>query len=188
MSKTTQTKNSSDKDRYWNGVFTGVFLGCFIISVTILVVVRVQGLKVAINPHTIAQLVQEKIQSEVKREIPKVLEQLEKELPLEITENLEGLEGLTIGIGKSQVGLPVELVTAIKGEFNRVIEEAIINTFNNYNTLEYEERIGKNAYEMIETMLQQDIIGKTYLIKTNEWFSVPIKIVGSSRHQVSVGI
>ncbi len=188
MSKATQAKTSLDKDRYWSGVFTGVFLGCFVISVTILLVVRLQGLKVAINPQKIAQLMQAKIQSEVKREIPKVLEQLEKELPVEITENLESLEDLTIGIGKSQVSLPVELVTAIRGEFNRVIEEAIINTFNNYNTSEYEERIGKNAYEMIETMLQQDIIGKTYLIKTNDWFSVPIKIVGTSRHQVSVGI
>lgn len=188
MSKAAQAKTPIDKDRYWSGVFTGVFLGCFIISVTIFMVVRVQGLKVAINPQKIAQLMQVKIQSEVKREIPRVLEELEKDLPREITDNLEGLDDLTIGFGKSQVSLPTEMVDAIKGEFNRVIEVAIINTFNNYNTAEYEERIGKNAYEMIETMLRQDIIGKTYLIKTNEWFSVPIKIVGTSKHQVSVGI
>lgn len=188
MSKTAQAKTSFDKDRYWSGVFTGVFLGCFIISLTILLVVRVQGLKIAINPQKIAQLVQVKVQSEAKRDIPKILEQLKKELPVEITENLEGLDDLKIGIGKSQVSLPVELTTAIRGEFNRVIEEAIINTFNSYNTSEYEERIGRNAYEMVETLLQQDIIGKTYLIKTNDWFTVPVKIVGTSRYQVSVGI
>jgi len=71
MSKGAQAKTSFDKDRYWSGVFTGVFLGCFIIFVTIFLVVRVQGLKVAINPQKIAQLMQAKIQSEVKREIPK---------------------------------------------------------------------------------------------------------------------
>ncbi|NLW45842.1 MAG: hypothetical protein GXY86_00660 [Firmicutes bacterium] len=188
MSKGAQAKTSFDKDRYWSGVFTGVFLGCFIIFVTIFLVVRVQGLKVAINPQKIAQLMQAKIQSEVKREIPKVLEQLEKELPQEITDNLGGLDDLTIGFGKSQVSLPVEMIDAVRGEFNRVIEAAIINTFNNYNTTDYEERIGKNAYDMIESMLRQDIIGKTYLIKTNEWFAVPVKIVGTSKYQVSVGI
>lgn len=188
MSKTTRVQNSFDGDRYWNGVFTGVFLGCFIISVTILLVVRVQGFKIAINPQKIAQLVQVKVQDEAKRDIPQILEQLKKELPLEITDNLQGLEDFTIGIGKSQVSLPVEVIEAIKGEFNRVIEEAIINTFNNYDTSEYEERIGKNAYEMVEMLLQRDIIGKTYIIKTNDWFSVPVKIVGTSRGQMSVGI
>lgn len=188
MSKAAQTKASIDKDRYWNGVFTGVFLGCFIISVSILLVIRFQGLKVAINPQKIAQIVQEKVQSEAKRDIPRILEQLKNELPAEISENLQGLEDFKIGIGKSQVSLSDEFVIAIRNEFNRVIEEAIINTFNNYDTSEYEERIGRNAYEMIEALLQQDIIGKTYLIKTNDWLSVPVKIVGTSRHQVSVGI
>jgi hypothetical protein len=188
MSKAAQTKASFEKDRYWSGVFTGVFLGCFIVSVTILLVVRVQGLKVAINPQKIAQLVQMKVQSEAKRDIPQILEQLKKELPLEITENLQGLEDFKIGIGKNQVSLPEELIIAIRDEFNRVIEEAIINTFNNYNTAEYEERIGRNAYEMVENLLQRDIIGKTYIIKTNDWLSVPVKIVGTSRYQISVGI
>jgi len=188
MSKTTHTKASLDKDRYWNGVFTGVFLGCFIISVVILLVIRVQGLKVAINPQKIAQLVQEKVQSEAKRDIPRILEKLKNELPVEIGKNLQGIDDLKIWIGKSQVSLSDEFAIAIKAEFNRVIEEAIINTFNSYDTTEYEERIGRNAYEMTETFLQQDIIGKTYLIKTNDWLSVPVKIVGTSRYQVSVGI
>ena len=187
MSK-TRTKTSIDKDRYWSGVFTGVFLGCFIISLSILMVIRMQGLKVAINPQQIARLVQAKVQAEAKRDIPQILEQLKKELPVEVSENLQGLEDFTIGIGKSQVNLPPEVIGAIKGEFNRVIEEAIINTINNYNTAEYEERLGRNAYEMVEALLQQDIIGKTYLIKTNDWLTVPVKIVGTSRQQLSVGI
>lgn len=107
---------------------------------------------------------------------------------MEIGKNLQGIDDLKIWIGKSQVSLSDEFAIAIKAEFNRVIEEAIINTFNSYDTTEYEERIGRNAYEMTETFLQQDIIGKTYLIKTNDWLSVPVKIVGTSRYQVSVGI
>ncbi|MGE5581559.1 MAG: hypothetical protein ACM3X9_03390 [Bacillota bacterium] len=188
MAGTSKAKTKFDADRYWSGVFTGVFLGCFFICVLAFIFIRYQGLKIAINPEQVARLVQAKMQTEVKRDIPQILEEIKKKLPQEIAGNFGELESLTIGFGNSQVKLPAELITGIKGEFNRIIEGAIINTINNYDTLGYEEKIGQNVHEMIKSFFEQEIVGKTYLLKTSRWFSVPVKIVGGTGNQLQVGI
>ena len=182
------TKKVAAKDRYWNGVFTGVFIGCFFVSILLIIFIRFQGLRIAINPGKLAKLVQEKVQHEAERDIPQILQELKRELPAEVSSHLEGLDDLSIGFGKSQVKLPTEVISGIKLEFNRVIETAIINTLNDYDTSKYEGRIGSNAYSLIEKLLRQDIIGKTYLIETSKWFAVPIKIVGTNNHSLRVGI
>jgi hypothetical protein len=133
-------------------------------------------------------LVQAKVQSEVRHEIPQIFEDIKKDLPNEIPNHLEELDGLTIGFGNNQVKLPPEVINVIKTEFNRVFETAIINTLNNYNTLTYEERIGKNAYETVENTIKQEIIGRTYLVKYSQWLSIPVKIVGSTNRQFQIGI
>jgi hypothetical protein len=188
MAKLAPKKQGFDKNSYWNGVFTGVFIGSFFICITALFFIKIQGLQVAINPEQLAKLVQVKVQSEVRRDIPQILEDIKNELPQEIPNHLEELDGLTIGFGNSQIKLPPEVITTIKTEFNRIFEAAIMNTLNNYNTLTYEERIGMNAYEMVDSVLKQEIIGKTYIIKSSQWFSVPVKIVGSTKNQFQIGI
>ncbi len=191
MSKVSPTKKVMDKDRYWNGVFTGVFIGCFFLCISILLIIRFQGLRVAVNPEQLAILVKTKVQTEAKKDIPRILEDIKKELPNEVYNHLEGLKGLddlTIGFGQSQVKLPDEVIVGIKKEFNRIIEEAIINTLNNYNTIPYEERIGNDAYDMVKSIINQELIGKTYIIKTSQWLSVPIKIVNSNNSQFKIGI
>jgi hypothetical protein len=185
---TKSTKKSFDKDRYWNGVFCGVFLGCFFTVLLLLVMLRVQGLKVGINPDQLAKMVQIKVQTAAKNDIPLLLEGFKRDLPDEINKHLDGLEDLTIGFGKSQVKLPENMLLSIKDEFNRIIEEGIINTLNNYDTTQYQERVGKNAYNLVSDLLNQEIIGRTYLIKTTRWFSVPLKIVSTSKDQFKIGL
>lgn len=185
MTKPPSSKHF-DKDRYWSGVFCGVFLGCFFTALLILVTIRVQGLKVAINPNQLAQMVQIKVQEEAKNDIPLLLQGFKSELPGEINQHLNGLDDLTIGFGKSQVKLPEDVLFSIKGEFNRIIEEGIINTLNHYDTSQYQKRVGKNAYDLVSNMLNQEIIGRTYLIKTTEWFSVPVKIVATRDNQLKI--
>lgn len=185
--KSSRVKKST-KDHYWNGVFTGVFLGCFIISLMLLVFIRVQGFKVAINPEYLAKMVQMKVQAEARQDIPQLLEGFKDELPTEIGNHLDGLENLTIGFGSSQVKLPEEMLAAIKTEFNRILEATVLNTLNHYDTTRYQERIGENVYRLIKDMLHQEIIGKTYVIKASQWFSVPVRIVGSSGVQPRIGI
>lgn len=188
MAKSTKAKTIIDRDRYWNGVFTGVFIGCFFISVAILAVLRVQGLKVAINPNSLARLVQLKVQTELRSDLPKLVEGIKHELPAKISNHLTGIENLTINIGKSQVKLPEEVQNAIKDEFNQIIEEAVFNTVNDYSSLQYEQQIGENTYQVVKKILIQDLIGKTYVIKPTQWFSVPIRIVGSSNDRWRIGI
>lgn len=181
-----QSSKHFDKDHYWNGVFCGVFLGCFFTALLILITIRVQGLKVAINPNQLAKMVQIKVQEEAKNDIPLLLEGFKKELPMEISQHMMGLDDLTIGFGKSQVKLPEDVLYSIKSEFNRIIEEGIINTLNHYDTTQYQTRVGKNAYDLVSDMLNQEIIGRTYLIKTTEWFSVPVKIVATNDNQLKI--
>jgi hypothetical protein len=175
-------------DHYWNGVFTGVFLGCFILSVSIWMFIRVQGLKVVINPESLAKMVQEKVRLEAQTEFPQLLEGFKQELPREVDKHLSELNELKIGFGNSEVKLPDEVLGTIKLEFNRIIETAIINSLNDYDTGKYEERIAKDAYDLVEHILRQDIIGKTYLFKPSDWFTVPVKIVGSSKHNLKMKI
>jgi hypothetical protein len=187
----TMAKSSNkhfDKDRYWSGVFCGVFLGCFFTVLLLLVMLRVQGLKVGINPDQLAKMVQIKVQAAAKNDIPLLLEGFKRDLPDEINKHLYWLDDLTIGFGKSQVKLPENMLLSIKDEFNRIIEEGIINTLNNYDTTQYQERVGKNAYNLVSDLLNQEIIGRTYLIKTTRWFSVPLKIVSTSNDQFKIGL
>jgi hypothetical protein len=185
MAKSSSYKRF-DKDHYWSGVFCGVFLGCFFTALLILVIIRLQGLKVAINPNQLAKMVQVKVQEEAKNDIPLLLQGFKNELPGEINQHLDGLSDLTIGFGQSQVKLPEEVLFSIKGEFNRIIEEGIINTLNHYDTSQYQQRVGKSAYDLVSNMLNQEIIGRTYLIKTTQWFSVPVKIVATSDNQLKI--
>lgn len=175
-------------DRYWNGIFTGIFLGTFFISMIVIVFIRVQGLKVAVNPVQLANIVRAKVQIEAGQDIPKLLEGLKNELPGRIAGHLNGLADLKISFGRSEVILPPEINDSIKMEFNRIIEEAIFNTLNDYDTREYQERIGKNAYEMVLNLFNQEIIGKTYLVKTSHWFTIPVKIVSSAKKNPQIGI
>ena len=188
MSEELEAKKLGDTDRYWNGVFTGVFIGSFFISLLILFVVRFQGLQIAINPDKLAALVQDKVQMEARKSMPQILEEIKHELPKEIDKNFTSLDDLNISIGQTQVKLPPEAINAIKSEFNRIIESAVINTINGYSTTQYEKRIGESAYQMMNNILRQEVIGKTYLIKASEWLSVPVKIVGTSKLPVKVGI
>jgi hypothetical protein len=182
----SQSHKHFDHDRYWNGVFCGVFLGCFFTALLILIIIRVQGLKVAINPEQLAKMVQIKVQEEAKNDVPLLLQGFKSELPGEINQHLDGLDDLTIGFGKSQVKLPDDVLFSIKSEFNRIIEEGIINTLNQYDTTQYQQRVGKNAYDLVSNMLNQEIIGRTYLIKTTKWFTVPVKIVATSDNQLKI--
>ncbi len=182
------TKKGFDKDRYWSGVFCGVFLGCFFSVLLFLVTLRLQGVKVGINSDQLAKMVQIKVQTAAKNDIPMLLEGVKQNLPGEIDKHLDGLEDLTIGFGQSQVKLPEPMLLSIKTEFNRIIEEGIINTLNNYDTTRYQERVGKSAYNLVSDLLNREIIGKTYLIKTSRWFSVPLKIVSSTNDQFKIGL
>lgn len=180
-------KGSSD-NHYWQGIFTGVFLGGFLIAAMILVFIRMQGLKVAVNPGVLASLVRSKVQLEAKQDIPELLESFKHELPDKIAGHLDGMADLTISFGKSEVKLPPEILDSIKTEFDRIIEEAILNTLNDYDIKGYQERLGKNAYEMILKLLNQEIIGKTYLVKTANWLTIPVKIVSSTNENLRIGI
>ncbi len=188
MDEELEVKTGFDRDRYWNGVFTGVFIGCFFISALLLLAVRFQGLKVSIDPDRLARMVQDRVQTEARKSLPQVLEGIKKELPGQISGNLTELDGLQITIGKTPVALPEEAVAAIKGEFNRIIEEGVINTLNGYDTKIYEEKLGQNTYELIQTILREEVIGKTYVVKASEWLTVPVKIVGSSKLPARVDI
>lgn len=188
MPKTAKAKPGMAKDRYWSGIFTGVFLGCFILSLAIMGMVRLQGVKVAINPETMSKLVQEKVRIEARKSIPQLLEGVKAELPNEVHKHLSDLDGLKIGFGQSEVKLPNEILETMKMEFKRIIETAIINTLNNYDTREYEEQMAQGAYEMVDLILRRDIIGKTYLIKSMDWLTVPIKIVGSTAQSLKIEI
>lgn len=187
MSKSSKEKTNDVTNRYWSGVFTGVFIGCFILSSLILIFLRVQGLKVIINPEQLAQMVRDKVQVEAKKDMPKLLEDFKKDLPQEIGTHLE-VDQLKIGFGGSEVNLPEEITRAIENEFNRVIETAIINTLNSYDTGEYERKMAESAYKMVDQMLRREVIGKTYLIQSSKWFTVPVKIVSSTNKQVKSGL
>lgn len=187
MTKTVKAKQAVN-DRFWNGVFTGVFLGCFILSISIWMFIRVQGLKVVINPVTVATMVKERVRTEAKAEFPRLLEGFKQQLPQEVDKHLDELNELKIGFGQSEVKLPDEVLGTIKLEFNRIIESAIINSLNGYDTGKYEERIAQDAYDLVEHILQQDIIGKTYLFKPTDLFTVPVKIVGSSKRNIKMKI
>lgn len=188
MVKEAKAKAGAVKSHYWNGVFSGVFLGCFILSVLILAVIRFQGFKVFIDPGQLAGMVQAKVREEARQDLPRLLENFKKDLPQKIDNNLDEVNNLKIGIGSSEIKLPEEAILAIKSEFNRIIETAIINTFNDYDTAEYENKIANNVYEMVENLLRREVIGKTYLIKSTEWLSVPVKIVSSGNAQIKTGI
>ncbi len=172
------------KDSYWNGVFCGVFLGCFFMSIAFYLFLQYQGLQFAISPEQLAEMVKVQIQNQAKQEIPQMLEKIKKELPNELPNHLEELDNLTIGIGSSQVKLPSELLAAIKLEFTRVFEAALINTLNNYNLMASEKLVGKNTYELIRKAVRQEIIGKTYRINYSKWFTVPVKVVENSHQGV----
>lgn len=187
MSKTIKEKTNT-KDRYWSGVFTGVFMGCFFFTMIILFLIEARGLQVAINPEQLAGVIRDKVRTEAKREMTGWSEGLKKELPTEISKHLNGLENFTISFGASQVKLPEEIITSIKGEFNRIIEEAIFNTLNDAHSQSYEEQASQNAYQLVAKILKQDIIGKTYLFKTTPWFSVPVKFIGTSESHVKISI
>ncbi|HBF39403.1 MAG TPA: hypothetical protein DDW50_19045 [Firmicutes bacterium] len=169
------------KDPYWNGVLCGAFLGCFLMSIASFLFIQYQGLQFAINPEQLAQMVRTKIQNQAKQDIPQLLEKIKIELPNELPNHLEELDNLTINIGNSQVKLPPELSAALKEEFSRTFEVALINTLNNYNLMASEELIGKNTYELIRKAVKQEIIGRTYHINYSHWFSVPVKIVETSQ-------
>jgi hypothetical protein len=147
-----------------------------------------QGLKVVINPEALAKTVQERVRAEARTEFPQLLEGFKQELPKEVDKHLNELSELKIGFGKTEVKLPDEVLGTIKLEFNRIIESAIINSLNDYDTGKYEERIAQDAYNLVEHILKQDIIGKTYLFKSSDWFTVPVKIVGSSKHNLKMKI
>ncbi len=176
------TLKAGRKEPYWNGVFCGVFLGCFFMSIALFLLIQYQGLQFAISSEQLAQMVRTQIQNQAKQDIPEFLEKIKTELPNELPNHLEELDNLTIGIGNNQVKLPPELLSALKGEFTRVFEAALINTLNNYNLMASEELVGKNTYELIRKAVKREIIGKTYHINYSKWFSVPVKIVESS-HQ-----
>lgn len=185
MGKAVQAK-SNLKERYWNGVFTGVFLGCFVLSVAILVTVRLQGLQVAINPELLAKMVEDRVRTELRRELPQLIEGFKREIPEEVDNHLDHLNHLKIRFGQSEVKLPDEVLAAIKLEFNRIIESAVRNTLNDYDTSKYEDRLAKDAYEMVHQIIRRDIIGKTYLIKSAEWLTIPVRIVGTSKESLKI--
>jgi hypothetical protein len=179
---------TNTNNRFWSGVFTGVFGGCFLLTMIVLFLIKAYGLEVAINPEQLAGLIREKVKIEAKREILELTEGFKKELPVEISKHLNGLENFTISFGTSQVKLPEEMITSIKGEFNKIIEEAVFNALNDDNSRSYEERVGLDAYQLVTKILKQDLIGKTYLIKTSPWFSVPVKFIGASEPHLKIGI
>jgi hypothetical protein len=176
------TSKAGRKDPYWNGVFCGVFLGCFFMSIALFLFIQFRGLQFAISPDELARMVKAQVQNQAKRDIPELLEKIKIDLPNELPNHLEELDKLTIGIGNNQVQLPPEFLTALKSEFTRVFQIALINTLNNYNLMASEELVGKNTYELIRNTVKREIIGKTYHINYTSWFSVPVKIVESNQN------
>jgi hypothetical protein len=190
MVKLTPPKIKPKKDPYWIGVLTGVFIGCFFSCLSIILLIKSQGIRIGINPEQLALLVQTRVRSEAGQEIPRILEGIKNDLPRQLPDNLTALDQLTIGFGDSQVKLPAELVNTMKTELNRIFETILINTLNNYNTTAYQDMVAKNSYEMVENTLKQEIIGKKYLLKYSAWFSIPVTVVSSSKSksQFQIGI
>ena len=188
MAGQSPNKRTFARNIYWNGVFTGVFMGIFLISAIIMTFIRVQGLRVAINPGQLASLIQQRVQLQAGLDMPQMIEGLKQELPGRIAGNLDSLADLTISFGKSEVKVPPEVLESIRMEFGRILEEGILNTLNDYDIKKYQDRLGKNAYESVMKMLKQEIIGKTFLVKTSRWFTVPVRIVGATNNSLRIGI
>lgn len=181
MPKSTSGKGHPEKDRYWRGLLTGVFIGCFFVAFIIVYLVRIQGLQVTIDPKELASIAQNKVQAAASQDFPALMEEVKNDLPGEISRHMGDLSEISIGLGANKFQLPPEIRVALKKELDSIIEVAINNTINRYDTATYQKKIGSHTYALVYSMLHQDIIGKTFLLRTSSWLSFPVKIVGSSR-------
>lgn len=182
MSKISRTKIKV-VDHCWTGILIGLFSGCFLTTVLTMFFLCFHGLKVSINSEQIADLVRTRVQDEAEVGISQIMEGFKKELPLEIIKNLDD-QPLSLGVGNNQLPLPIEVTNSIKEDLSRIVEDGVYNVINGYNTSRYEARIGQEAYQLVENALKQRIIGRKYLVRITDWFSMPVKIINASQQGV----
>lgn len=182
MSKIARTKIKV-VDHCWTGILIGLFSGCFLTTVLTMFFLWFYGLKVSINPERIADLVRTRVQDKAKVSICQIVEGFKNELSLEIIKNLDN-QPLSLGVGNNQLQVPIEVTNTNKEDLNRIIEDGVYNVINGYNTSRYEARLGWEAYQSVENILKQRLIGRKYLVSITDWFSVPVKIVNESEQGV----
>ncbi|HOJ77150.1 MAG TPA: hypothetical protein PLZ08_03860 [Bacillota bacterium] len=175
-------------ERFWKGLIFGLLLGAFGVILIMYVLIRFQGFTIAVNPEMLANIVAEKVRNEIKSDIPQLVEEVKKELPQEIGKHLEDFDSLKISFGNSSVQLPIEISKALKTELNSIIETAVISTLNDYDFSDYEVKIAKDTFNIVDNLLRKDIIGKTYRIRPAKWLEFPVKIVESSKYHFQMGL
>lgn len=170
----------TERDRFWAGVFCGAFCGCFFVTMLLVYLFQVRGFNIAINPNEFAKIAQDKVQDAAAQNLPLLLDDLKADLPGEIDRQLDGLANLNFPLGDSQIQLPPEMSRNLRKELNSLLQVAVNNALNRYDGAEYERSLGRHAYQLVYDLLNREVIGKTYLFRTNQWFRIPVKIVGSS--------
>lgn len=188
MPKVATGKGRPETDRYWRGLMTGVFYGCFFVTLIVFYLVRIHGLQVAIDPKALASIAQDRVQAAASQDFPAFFDEVKNDLPDEISRHMDNLGDISLGFGSNRVQLPPEVISSLKKELNSILEVAVNNTLNRYNTAKYQKRLASHTYALVYSMLNRDIIGKTFFVKTSTWLRFPIKIVGSSRAQNPLSI
>ena len=160
-------RNTQSKFRLDRLSFAAGFVAAGIVILLLLAglggMAATQGVTVRLEGEELAALIRERIASQVRAEMPKIIEEakagipaiVEKEMETQFTSNRMEIAGFVFK-------MPEELMTQLKNNMRDNVEQATGQILDGIDTNQLAEKFGANAYQLVQESIQSELDGQSF--------------------------
>jgi len=136
-----------------------------------------RGITVEFNAEELAKTVSQQVETQAKVQLPQFINQAKSELPKAMAEQatLE-FSRTNIQFFNVSIKLPETALHAIRTQLEINFRNSLDTTFNGANIEHMAQQVGRTSYALTKESLEKQFNGKTFLVKTYKWVTVPVTV------------
>lgn len=165
------------KPNFWCGIGIGILV-CMIFDIIGIYMLLEKGITICIDTSEVAMTVQKEVEKNLRTELPDIVEETKKDIPIIVKKELKGKLGDTkIEVGKIKLTLPKSFSEHLESELQSFTIRTLNNMIDHMDTGQLAQEISRQSYRMVKETLRRELNGKTFIIAPSKWIRMPITVI-----------
>lgn len=161
---------------FTTGLLTGFFL-CAAVLLMLAKVVGGSGVTVRLDAEEIAATVRSQVEAEARRQLPLVIQDLERGLPDRVAARLGvGLSQAVIDLYGIKIGIPEDAVRQLRNEVQQMVVDEIHAAVAAADLEGMAAGWGAGADRMVRIVIQEQLEGRLFKVQVLPWLPVVVKV------------
>lgn len=165
-----------NKKSFFLGLFSGFLVSLFIFSLGAYTLIM-RGVTVEFNAEELARTISQQVRAQARVQLPQFINQAKSELPKIMAEQAtEEFSRTNIQFFNVNIKLPEVALVEIKRQLEINFKDSLDSSLNNINIENMAQEVGSTSYKLTKESLEKQFNGKTFMVKTHKWVSIPVTV------------